>query len=64
MGANLSVSPNASLYYRQTVLALHIILLSLHKGKISDGQHAAPVCVCLPACLLACLSVCMPALFN
>jgi hypothetical protein len=39
------------------LLALRIILLSLHKGKFPDDRHAAAVCVCLPACLLT--SVCL-----
>jgi hypothetical protein len=44
-------------YYRRTfLLALRIILLSLHKGKFPGSWHAAAVCVCLPACASACFA--------
>jgi hypothetical protein len=42
------------------LLALRIMLLSLHKGKFPGGRHAAAVCVCLLACLPAGLPAGLP----
>jgi hypothetical protein len=58
------LNPHSSPYYGGYLLALCIIVLSLHKEKFSGGQHAAAVCVCLPACLCVCQPACFAQLVN
>jgi hypothetical protein len=47
------LNPRQPVLLANFLLALRIILLSLHKGKFPGGWHAAAVCVCLPACVFA-----------